>query len=177
MAGSLSFSSLISALFIAGTTQAAQVNFTGTVTSQTCEFTGFEGDSLNVPLPAVSQGELLAVGNVAGQTNFDINLTACTTNDDVYIKFGTANADSAFAGTLKNTETTDAATNVNIQLVKVLTSGNQDVNLLSQTDTDKKTVQSNSTDLTFNYIAQYYATGAAKAGLVASNATMEITYP
>lgn len=168
---------LISALLLAGTTQAAQVNFTGKVTSQTCQFSNLEGDSLDVALPDVSQGLLTAAGQVAGKKTFDIKLSGCTTNDNVYIDFGTANADSTFAGTLKNTAgATGAAKNVNIQLLKVAGPTETTVDLLAQTPSDIKTVSADQSEYVFNYAAQYYATGASKAGLVASNATITIKY-
>ena len=167
---------LISALMLAGTTQAAQVNFTGKVTSQTCQFSTPEGDELVVNLPDVSQGDLTAAGKVAKKTTFDIKLSACTTNDNVYIDFGTANADSGNAGTLKNTVAgTDAATNVNIQLLQVGAANNDSpMNLLTPTPVVKK-VSANA-ETVFNYAAQYYATGESKAGLVASNAMITIKY-
>ena len=167
---------LISALMLAGTTQAAQVNFTGKVTSQTCQFSTPEGDELFVNLPDVSQGELTAVGQVAKKTTFDIKLSDCTTNDNVYIDFGTANADSGNAGTLKNTAAgTDAATNVNIQLLQVGEANDSPMNLSAQNPVVKKVI-ANEPETVFNYAAQYYATGESKAGLVASNAMITIKY-
>lgn len=169
---------LISALLLAGTTQAAQVNFTGKVTSQTCQFSNLEGgDSLLVPLLDVSQGALTAAGQTAGEKTFDIKLSGCTTNDNVYIDFGTANADSAAAGTLKNiAAAAGAAQNVNIQLLKIAGTAKNPVNLLAQTASDVKKVSAGQGEYVFNYAARYYATGESKAGLVASNATITIKY-
>lgn len=167
---------LISALMIVGTTHAAQVNFTGKVTSQTCKFSNLEGDTLNVALPDVSQGVLTTAGQVAGKQAFQIKLSGCTTNDNVYIDFGTDNADSVNAGTLKNTAISGAAQNVNLQLLKLNGSTENTVDLFNQTSDDKQLVKADQSEYIFNYAAQYYATGASKAGLVASNATITIKY-
>ncbi len=169
---------LVSAMFLADTAQAAVVNFTGEVTSQTCQFTDLSGgDFHDVKLPSVSQGVLQTVGAVAGKTPFSFKLTGCTTNDDVDIAFGTANADATNAGTLKNTAGAGAAQNVNIQLIKKLASSEEIVNLNSQTNNGKQHVSDGTQNYTFNYFAQYYATGASKAGAVTSNATISIVYP
>lgn len=163
---------LISALLLAGTTQAAQVKFEGLVTSQTCQFSNFEGDTLSVKLPDVSQGELTTAGQVAGQHPFQIVLSGCTTNDTVYIKFGAANVDAANNGTLRNT--TGTAENVNLQLLK---GTDTVVDLNAQTDVDKQKVLDGTQAYTFDYAVQYYATGASKAGTVESTAEIAITYP
>ncbi len=170
---------LVSAMLVAGSSYAAQVNFSGLVTSQTCKFEGLSGgDFHDVNLNSVSQGDLQSVGKTVGATPFSLTLSGCTTNDDVDITFGNANADQQNAGTLKNTETgAGAAQNVNIQLVKVLNAGNENIDLNNQNHSGKQHVIATAPTYTFNYLAQYYATGASKAGSVKSNATIEIAYP
>ena len=169
---------LVSTMLVAGTSQAAQVNFSGEVTSQTCKFEGLSGgDFHNVAMGSVSQGLLQTVGQTAGATPFSLSLSGCTTNDDIDIKWGAANADQQNAGTLKNTESTGAAQNVNIQLLKVKLGGNEAIDLNNQNDSGKQHVTNGAQTYTFNYIAQFYATGASKAGSVKSNATIDIAYP
>jgi major type 1 subunit fimbrin (pilin) len=169
----------VSAFFVVGTSQAAQVNFSGEVTSQTCQFKGLNSnDSQDVPMSPVSQGDLQTVGQTTGATPFSLSLSGCTTNDDVDIAFDKTNADSNNAGTLKNTAGTGAAQNVNIQLVKQLSGGvNEPVDLNNPTTNSKQHVANGASTYTFNYLAQYYATGAAKAGSVKSNVLINIIYP
>ncbi|ENV34757.1 fimbrial protein [Acinetobacter gerneri] len=169
---------LVSAMLVAGTTHAAVVNFSGEVTSQTCQFKDLSGgDFHQVTMASASQGDLLKVGDTAGGTDFSIKLSGCTTNDNVDIVWGQDNADQNNAGTLKNTAGAGAAQNVNIQLFKKLGAVNEAINLVSQTNTGAQKITDGASTYTFNYTAKYYATGASKAGQVVSQASINIEYP
>lgn len=170
---------LVSAMLVAGTTQAAMVHFSGEVTSQTCKFTGLSGgsDLHEVAMGSVSQGALLKTGDTAGETNFSIKLSGCTTNDNVDLVWGQDNADQSNAGTLKNLAGAGAAENVNIQLTKVIGQTNEIINLGNQNNNGAQKITDGAGTYTFDYIAKYFATGAAKAGLVTSQASISIEYP
>src|ERR1700709_2746003 len=82
------------------------IPFNGAVTAQTCTINGGV-PSFTKTLPQVSQTTLNADGKVAGATNFNIALTACTPASGgarVFFESG-ANVDTT-TGRLKNTGVT-----------------------------------------------------------------------
>lgn len=162
------------------------INFTGKVTDVTCSVTGtgagtgINSSNLAVTLPTVSTTALSADTNTAGATPFKISLTGCEgSNEDnknvaVYFEPG---GNVNIYGRLNNaTEGSDAAQNVDIALYladdvsKELKLGVTPSEFYTSIDPDSKSAD-------MNFVAKYYATGAAKAGTVTSSVTYTIVYP
>lgn len=177
------------ALFIAGMANADYngkydgiVHFNGEVTDQTCKVelgSALSKNEQTVTLPKVGKDALKNAGDVAGTTPFAINLYDCnaaSTTQNVKAQFvfsSLVDVDNAY--TLKNTATTDAATNVNLQLANVDAA---EVIRIGDTagDNVKATGLNNQATGTLRYNVQYYATGEATAGQVASQVEYNIVY-
>lgn len=148
------------------------ISFNGKIDSQTCTVKVNGGDSsATVTLPDISSSRLQTAGQIAGNTRFSIDLSACSVETgNVYAYFeqgANVNAD----GRLINT---GSAKNVELQLLDdagtVLNAGST-----AQTNAPltKKLVEGAAS---LNYSAQYYATAAATAGNVISSVTYSISY-
>ncbi|KVQ34610.1 fimbrial protein [Burkholderia cepacia] len=180
---------LLSALLLVGAATASQVafaadgtiTFSGNVTAQTCTISGNGGSkNFTVKLPTVPASSLATSGATAGATPFNIALTGCSPAT------GT-NATSAVhayfeAGPTINTTTGNlvvapgGATNVEIQL---LNASDESAVKLGQADASQNSKPVNiGTDgtATLQFYAQYYATGAAKAGAANSSVMYTIAY-
>ena len=152
------------------------INFTGQVTAQTCTINGNGTGTKNftVTLPTVSASALPTAGSVAGRTQFNIALSACTPstgNVAAYFEPGTS---VAADGNLLN-QSTGGAANVEFQLL------NTDLSVIvagapAATQNSKK-VALNSGAASLVYYSQYYATAAAAAGAATSIVQYDITYP
>ena len=151
------------------------INFTGKVTDKTCTIQSPQGKDFTVNLPTVSKSTLAGSGQVAGRTPFSINLGQCNPgNVATYFEPGATVA----SGRLKNQSTTNAATNVDLQL---LGSNNLPIAI---TAAGANSAQQNSqwvavaADGTANldYFVEYYATNAATAGEVTSSVKYTIIY-
>lgn len=154
------------------------INFTGEIKGQTCKVSLNGGDSTGtVTLPTVAASMLKDEGQTAGTTRFTINLTECATaqgetaTGDVYAYFeqgANVNAD----GRLTNQGT---AANVDLQL---LDNANQVVNVGSSVQSTSPTTATldDAGAATLTYSAQYYSTGGAGSGSVASSVTYSINY-
>ncbi len=178
---------LLSTAFVAGLAvvaiapQAARatdgtINFTGAVTAKTCtvKVNGGSASPAAVTLPTVSTSSLNAVGATAGQTQFSINLSACSTATTAatYFEAGpTVNSN----GRLNNTAGTGAATGVDLQLVN---SDNSLITVGSAAPTTGAGVATiTGSAATLNYFARYYATTATVgAGTVTSSVNFSMIY-
>lgn len=147
------------------------ITFNGAVTDTSCTVVvnGGTADG-TVTLPTVSTGILNLSGNVAGATNFTLDLSGCDPVGTVNAFFEAgANVDPA-TGNLTNTGT---AANVVVQLFAD--------NDLTQQIKPGLEGQTSATDViaaagTLYYVAQYYATDAATAGTFSSTVTYSLTY-
>ncbi|MCK7430818.1 fimbrial protein [Enterobacter chengduensis] len=173
------------AAFVAAGVQASTgtINFTGTVTSQTCAASvgGINAPTAaTVALPAVQASALSAAAATAGRTAFQIALTGCSTTAG-----SGANTVKAFfesgstvdsAGRLSNSATgATAATNVALQLVDGTTNGVIAAGNASQNTGGYVTISASAASLP--YYVQYIATtGAASAGSVTSSVTYSLIY-
>lgn len=180
---------IIVASMSAGTINAAStgtINFTGSITDATCSV-AVDGDSsgnATVKLPEINKSALAAADTTAGGVLFTLSLSNCS------LGTGTAAVTKAAAffqagdtvdlntGRLKQTATTDAATNVSLQLYDP---ENADapikVGYATQIDaTTYKTISTTAaTDL--HYGVRYYAEGAAAtAGKVTSKVIYNLMY-
>lgn len=152
------------------------VTINGKVTDQTCEVSANSQD-ITVTLPTVGVGSLATAGTTAGRTPFTINLENCKAGDvSAFFEPG-GNVDAA-SGRLNNVgNTIDDATNVQVQLlsdssvvIPVL------ANAAQAAVTTKATVANDGEAAALNYYAEYYATGAATAGKVATSVQYTINY-
>lgn len=148
------------------------VTINGKVTDQTCKVSANSKD-ITVTLPTVGVGSLATAGTTAGRTPFTINLENCKAGD-VSAFFETGGNVDAASGRLNNTGT---AGNVQVQLlsdssvvIPVL------ANAAQAPVTTKATVAKDADSAALNYYAEYYATGAAKAGDVATSVKYTINY-
>lgn len=167
---------LVAAPFAAKATDGT-ITFTGEITDKTCTISTPQGKDFAVTLPTVSTSSLAASGQVAGRTPFSINLTQCQAGDvATYFEPG-ATVDVA-TGRLNNTAATNAATQVKLQLlgdtslvIPVVAAGAGS----SQTNSQRVTVAADGS-ANLNYFVEYYATGAATSGEVASSIKYTIIY-
>lgn len=148
-----------------------KVTINGMVTDQTCEVSANSKD-ITVTLPTVGVGSLTA-GTTAGRTPFTINLENCKAGD-VSAFFETGGNVDAASGRLNNT---GAAKNVQVQLlsdssvvIPVL------ANAAQAPVTTKATVAKDADSAALNYYAEYYATGDATVGNVATSVKYTINY-
>lgn len=158
------------------------ITFNGEVTDVTCDISA-NGSTANatVELPTVAASALSGPDQTAGATPFDISLSGCkgtlteAKNVAVYFEPGT-NVNGA--GRLQNTITgTTGAKNVDIALY--LPSNLDDpLELGVNPDKEYGTIAAGgSGTTTMNFVAKYYATAPAGAGLVNSSVTYSIIYP
>lgn len=151
------------------------INFTGSVTSNTCtvDGNGTGSNNFNVLMPTVSVDSLTTQGQTAGNTPFSIHLTACTPDSGtVHTFFEPASNGNASTGNL--TTAAGGATNVEVRLLNgdaspinvTLADGSQNSKAVSVTDGEA----------TLQYLAQYFAVGQAGAGTVSATAKYTIIY-
>ncbi|GAA0705904.1 type 1 fimbrial protein [Dyella marensis] len=172
----LACAALIGGIAMASAAQASDgtINFTGSVTGNTCTVTNDP-----VALPPVAKSNLNADGQVTGQTPFAIKLTGCT--DGALAKAQLTGAVKAYfepgttvdlaTGRLKVSGGTTTATNVQLQL---LNSNGTVIKIGDPSTITGATLASGAA--TLNYAVRYYATGAATAGTANSSVTYSIVY-
>jgi len=155
------------------------IRFMGSVSSQTCNIS-VNNSTSNSPIilmNAAKASDLSTAGKTSTPTTFKLTLTGCTdpgaNGQSIKIHFASNNVDAS--GNLANIATTDAATNVAIQL---LDPDNTAINLSSGQATAKGfTLASGSTSGDAQYTAQYIATGgAATSGKVEATVQYAISY-
>ena len=167
----------------------AKITVNGEVVTQTCEISTNDRNKV-VKLDTVGTNSLKQKGDVAAQQLVTIHLQNCTvtngvrtphtgtdnqtTQNKVSVTFNhTEKVDTANQFTLKNIETNDPASNVNIQFADVNGNGLK----LGQNDTDAKLRTTNlSTTPEINFLARYYATGQSTAGKVKAEAELDLAY-
>ncbi|MBR8209377.1 type 1 fimbrial protein [Burkholderia cenocepacia] len=152
------------------------VSFVGKVIASTCSVDG--GSDLTVPLPPVSTTALTNVGSVAGRSAFSLALKGCTVGDENPVKVGVifengANVDQS-SGRLTIDTGAKAATGVQINVLddqqKLIPIGAQTAASTQIADIDAEG------NAKLNYFAEYYASGAVKAGDVNSRVEYSLIY-
>lgn len=167
----------------------AKITVNGEVVTQTCEISTNDRNK-SVRLDTVGTNSLKQKGDVAAQQLVTIHLVNCatangirtqhtgtapqTTQNKVSVTFNhTEKVDTDNQFTLKNIETNDPATFVNIQFADVNGKGLK----LGQNDQDAKLRVTNlSTTPEINFLARYYATGQSTAGKVKAEAELDLAY-
>ena len=185
--------SLLAAACVASTVLASSsawasdgtITFAGTIYEQSCSISGNGGSAdFQVDMPHLSKNALNAAGKSAGATPFSIRLTNCNTTPTTRAG-GTAftkvkaffepGPDVDFStGRVKNTTATGAATHLQIEILN--TDGELiDLSKGSSQISPEATLVNDAA--TLNYIARYYANGAAvTAGSVNAKVTYSIIY-
>lgn len=180
MKSKIAIVALASGLAITGTQAWATdgtITFKGLVTDKTCDIVTPGGADFTVTLPTVSTQTLGTAGATAGLTPFSINLENCS-DGSVATYFEPGPTVDFASGRLNNQASiTDAAKNVQIQL---LGDNNQVIPVLAagangaQTNSQWVAVNNGVADL--NYYAEYFATAAAEAGDVTTSVQYTIIY-
>ncbi|AGO56778.1 fimbrial protein [Serratia plymuthica] len=153
------------------------VSFQGEVTSETCTVT-VNGNSVKpiVLLPSVNVSALGAAGKTAGQATFDIGVSGCTGDAKTATTISSVFAGNSVStiGNLGNVATANAAKNVEVQ---ILDTKSQPINFSSAFKANGDlSLAAGATSSSATYTAQYYATGVATAGAVASTMQYSVSY-
>ncbi|WP_431223619.1 fimbrial protein [Serratia sp. L9] len=159
------------------------INFLGEVTDTTCLINGTTPNGavdVNVNLKAVQASSLSSSGTTANATPFKITLGGpgdlnCTNGKIAAVYFEpNSPAIDKTTGWLKNIETTNPASRVQVQILNGET--NDAINLLTGVgNIAPKTIAGNTAE--YNYFGQYIAVdGAATPGKVASTVRYSIVY-
>lgn len=170
---------------VANAVSTGTINFTGNITDATCSV-AVDGDTSGnstVKLPEVNKSALAAADTTAGGVLFTMTLSDCALGTEVPVTkasafFQAGDTVDLSTGRLKQTETTNAATNVSLQLFDP-ENANAAIKVGYSTQVDSNTYKTisagSSTDL--HYGVRYYAEGgAASAGKVASKVVYNIMY-
>ena len=166
----------------------AKITVTGEVVDQTCEIES-DDRTKTVKLATVGKNQLKKAGDVAADQLVQIKLVNCETKvagaaatpgtgaKRVTVTFNASDKiDNYNDGTLKNQDTTaNAAQHVNIQFANLngtsIRLGANDVNNklspVSSAQGDKHVIE---------FLARYFATGEATAGLVRGEAELDLAY-
>lgn len=169
--------SLIAVFGTVGMAQAAStgtITFNGELTANTCDVT-IDGQPTDatVILPTVSTGTLPDTGRTAGDTRFMMELTNCSTTENVSAFFQ-AGASVDSNGRLINSGT---ATQVSLQLLDGSSAGLDVINIGSQDQVANTVYKATSGGAaSLPYTVRYYAEGATTAGTVVSNVVYSIQY-
>uniref|UniRef100_UPI00334160A9 fimbrial protein n=1 Tax=Castellaniella defragrans TaxID=75697 RepID=UPI00334160A9 len=146
------------------------VNVHGKVVDTTCApSTGF--DEVDVDLDDVFASALQASGTTASPKAFTIKLSQCDATAKVYANFETTTNVNA-AGRLKNIDTADPATNVDVVLTNM---DDSQIDIQNQSSPVSVLVDA-SGNATLQYKAAYYSTGSATKGAVEAQATYLLAY-
>ncbi|MFP0195028.1 fimbrial protein [Pseudomonas sp. PHC1] len=175
---SLSFAILLAATTIqVANASDGTINFNGELVTQTCTI-AVDGvvtpTAATVTLPTVSTSVLSTSGEVAGQTGFNIQLSACTGAATTAAAFFEAGASvDPVSGNLNNM--TGTASEVQLQLIDAANgSAIQAGNTNQITNTTRNTLVGGAVNMP--YAVQYFATAATTPGTVISSVTYSIDY-
>jgi major type 1 subunit fimbrin (pilin) len=158
------------------------VTVNGAVTDTTCSINGIASGSpadVTATLPTVSAASLASAGATAGTSNIgDIKLVLSGCSDTAtkaIARFENGTTVDQTTGNLVNNASASPAGNVQVRL---LNADMQPINILTHENND---VAANGATIsggaaTLNYFAQYYATGAATPGSVASSVQYSMQY-
>ncbi|WP_442513798.1 fimbrial protein [Pseudomonas promysalinigenes] len=164
-ASSLAVLSSLSASAADGT-----INFTGSISSQTCTIEGSTGTTAKtVTMDRVAASSMAAVGQTAGRKDFTLKLTGCT-GSSALVRFEQGATVDAATGNLINQ--TAGGSNVQIQL---LNANFDPINLQTNANSLSTAITDEAANLKF--YAQYVAANAAAtAGQVTSSVQFSMDY-
>lgn len=174
--------SALAVLIAATATSAAMasdgtINFNGELKAETCKVSvnGGSATGTTVTLPTLSSNLLATAGQVAGATNFLIQLSECDASINTAAAYFEAGSTvDPLSGNLKNT--TGGATKVQLQLLDATNGSAIKAGSDTQvTSTSRIAVASDRTAV-LPYSVQYYSQGSATPGTVVSAVTYSINY-
>lgn len=149
------------------------VEFKGQLIDETCTL---ESDSvdISVTLPTLSVKSLASTGAEAGSKKFNINVKDCDASRTKiaahFEAMGTSGVNSV-TNNLKNSATTNAATNVEVRLYDA-----DEKHLPMGTTGTLQNIDATTHKATMTYYGGYYATGATTAGAVTAKAKFTLSY-
>lgn len=163
------------ALAAQGSTPDGTITINGLVAANTCAVAVTGGSGNTITLPTVFNTNLSAAGATAGNTPFSINLSGCDKNLTSVYTWWTGGNVVPGDGNLKNTLTTNNATNVEVRL---LNGDSSVINLAGgQGAQNSKSATFSGQAATLNYIAEYYAlAGGATPGQVSTSVSFTLVY-
>lgn len=166
LVSSISLAALSSSVFAADGT----IDFTGSITANTCTIDGGGTATKTVDLGAVPESALAVMGQTAGNQAFSFVLTGCTASAaKVAARF-----ESIIASPDGYLGLTAAATAKNVKIAIYDAAGTlQPVNGVVPTTSY---VDLDNGDATLNYTAAYYATDVAEAGSADSQVSYTLSY-
>jgi major type 1 subunit fimbrin (pilin) len=158
------------------------ITITGTVSDTTCSINGVTSGSpadIAVTLPTVPAGALAtsgAVAGISGAGNIQMVLSGCSgAATKAVARFENGSTVDQANGYLQNQATGTPAKyvevrllNANMQPINIVSGMNNDINTNAATIVGGNAV--------VNYFAQYYATGKAQAGSVATSVQYTMQY-
>ncbi|EGV36419.1 fimbrial protein [Neisseria weaveri] len=159
-----------------------QVRFMGVVAASTCRFVDGT-DNQTVDLGQVESNLLRRESQTANEKNFSIKLTNCPLVatgpqgrlSNVVLSFdATSPALNTEGSRLTNTANSNAATNVEIELLQP--GKDRGINLREHSESLALANASQNGELSFPFRARYFATGAATPGYVESSVNFKIDY-
>jgi major type 1 subunit fimbrin (pilin) len=152
------------------------ITFKGEITSPTCVINGGNGgENFSVDLPKVSTADLRDTGKTAGETKFNVSLSGCGyTGGKVRTHFQEGASVDARTGRLKLQDTDGANSAANVQ-VELANADGKAINIGDDQSTSYFPIDDTGA-AKMDYVARYYATGKAKAGMVRSQVTYVLQY-
>ncbi|HIF9226740.1 TPA: fimbrial protein [Photobacterium damselae] len=164
----------ISALSTTSYASDGSIDITGLVTDKTCDISINGGTSdASIVLPTVSTTALATAGEVAGSTQFNMELSNCSADQDVRAYFESNNVD-ATTGYLSNLSPALSGGADNVQ-VQIANKNMEAIDLRDQTGNMWETISNGSALLPYN--AQYVAVnGASTAGDVSTTLVYSLEY-
>lgn len=153
------------------------INFTGTVTADTCTIDINDQTNPTLNLGTVNTTDLAAAGDTGPATNFTLNLTACPSTVTAANVTFSGNADSAMNSAFANEAVDGAAGNVGVQLfdsASAKVSPDQSVDVTSYL---APSADGSSSEAHIPFTARMIAVSqAATAGALTSHADYTISY-
>lgn len=162
-------------LALAGTAHASDgtITFSGAVTGSTCTVQLNGGSaSGTVTLPTVSTSALTSAGSTAGSTPFTLDVSNCTFSGGLTAVTAYFEAGANVDGTTGRLTNTGGAGNVQLQLYL----GSNYASKVAAGQSSQNTATPLTGTGQLRYGVEYYATGTATAGSVASTVTYSLIY-
>ncbi|WP_193017380.1 fimbrial protein [Proteus sp. FME41] len=147
------------------------INFTGDITAQSCKIDGDTQGTKTVNLGSVPASALAAEGQTAGNQIFSMKLTECA---GAATKVATHFESLALGSAENRLKLDSASTAKNVEIA--LYDQNGVLQPVNGTVPDASYIAITDNTATLNYIAAYYATGAATAGSANSVVSYTLSY-
>lgn len=147
------------------------ISFTGEITAQSCKIDGDNPGTKTVNLGSIPASSLASVGETAGNQNFSMTLTECT---GAATKVATHFESLTLASSENRLKLDSASTAKNVEIA--IYDQNGVLQPVNGTVPESSYIAITDNAATLNYIAAYYATGAATAGTANSVVSYTLSY-